>query len=143
MSRATFWDKWILAVAVGMSIFGVLMALFSGTAFFDGFNRRIDAAFWGGPAEPLLRQFQIWVYGVWGATVAGFGALAAFVAQRPFRLRRRWARDALAVSILLWFVLDTGLSMRYGVWFNVGFNALVAAALGLPLLLTWTSFPRD
>jgi hypothetical protein len=90
-----------------------------------------------------VREFQGWAYGVWGATVAGLGLLAAFVVRGPFRLRQPWARNALATSILVWYALDTAISAQYGVWFNIGFNTLVLAALLLPLALTWTQFRRE
>lgn len=80
------------------------------------------------------------MYGVWGATVAGFGLLAAFIVRRPHRQRQRWGRDALAASIGLWFVLATGISAADRVWFNVAFDAAILAALAVPLIATWATF---
>jgi hypothetical protein len=158
MARTGFWDMWLFVVAVAMAGFGVLMVLFGRSALFDGFNRQIDPVFWpadapvaaadlpvaASPSEGAgVREFQGWAYGVWGATVAGLGLLAAFVVRGPFRLRQPWARNALATSILVWYALDTAISAQYGVWFNIGFNTLVLAALLLPLALTWTQFRRE
>lgn len=138
------WDRWLLIVAVGMTAFGVTMALLSPSAMFDGFNARIDPAFWGASAVgEAAKAFQGWAYGVWGATVAGFGLLAAFVARGPYRRRQRWARDALVSAVGLWFVLDTGISAFHGVWFNVGFNCVVFAALATPMAMTWKEFARE
>lgn len=139
MRHSPLWDRWLLVVALGMTAFGVLMALLPRSGLFEPFHAAVDAAFSGAgrPSSPL---FQAWVYGVWGATVAGFGLLAAFVVHRPYRQRQRWARDALAVSIGLWFVLDTGISAAYRVWVNVVFNAAILAALAVPMIATWASF---
>jgi hypothetical protein len=135
------WDAWLLAVAVGMTALGVFMALFNRSALFAGFDAHIDPVFWGaGPIDPAAGEFQGWAYGVWGATVAGFGLLAAWVVRGPFRARLRWGRDALAASLAVWFLLDTSISAAYGVWLNVAFNCAVLAALTVPLAATWKSF---
>ncbi len=141
MKRSGVWDAWLFAVSVGMTAFGVFMALFSRSPIFAAFNRQIDPIFWpAGLTDPAVRAFQEMIYGVWGATVAGFGALAAFIVRVPFRARQRWARDALVVAVAAWFVLDSGISALYGVWFNVGFNSAVLVALALPVGLTWKEF---
>src|SRR5512145_1725459 len=117
MQRSRLWDTWLLLVALGMTAFGIFMALFSRSSAFDAFNRQVDPVFWPASVDSSARAFQGMIYAVWGATVAGFGALAAFVVRYPYRGRRRWARDALTVSILLWFILDTMASAMAGVWF--------------------------
>jgi hypothetical protein len=138
-----------------MAAFGVFMALFSRSPVFDGFNSQIDPVFSlsvvprpardgieapGGAIDASASAFQGWAYGVWGATVAGFGVLAAFVVRRPYRARQRWARDALVTAITLWFILDTGISALSGVWFNVAFNSVVLIALAVPVGATWREF---
>lgn len=135
------WDGWLLVVAVGMAAFGACIALFNRSLLFDGFNAQINPVFWpGSAADASARAFQGWVYGVWGATVAGFGGLAAFLVRGPYRARVRWARDGLAAAIAVWFVLDTGVSAWYGVWFNVAFNSVVLLALAVPVAATWREF---
>jgi len=130
----------MFTVALAMTGFGVFMALSSRSSAFDAFNQQIDPVFWPAGPDSTARDFQQMIYAVWGATVAGFGALAAFVVRHPFRARQRWARDALAVSILLWFVLDTTASAVAGVWFNVVFNTVVLGALAVPMAATWKEF---
>jgi hypothetical protein len=141
VKRTRFWDTWLLAVALAMTAFGILMVLLAPSPLFDGFNQQIEPVFWGeAPVDSAASDLQGWVYGVWGATVAGFGCLATFVVRGPYRERRPWARDALAVSTLLWFALDTGISALYGVWFNVAFNCAVVVALAVPVAATWRQF---
>jgi hypothetical protein len=141
LKRTGLWDAWLLVVAFGMAAFGVLMALFSRSPLFDGFNSQIDPVFWNtSPIDTSVQTFQGWAYGVWGATVAGFGVLAAFVVRGPYHARQRWARDALVAAIAAWFILDTGVSALYGVWFNVAFNTAVLLALTVPIGVTWREF---
>ena len=80
--------------------------------------------------------FRSWVYGVWGATVAGWGILVAFIAMFPFKQRQRWAWNALLAAIGTWYLLDTGISLYFGVTFNALFNTLLLALAGLPLFMT-------
>jgi hypothetical protein len=59
MTRFSFWQRWLVVVGVVVSVFGVMMALLSGTQFFDLFNRRIDPAFWGTHnVDSPARQFR-------------------------------------------------------------------------------------
>lgn len=140
MGKSRIWDGWLLAVAVAMAAFGVFMAAFNRSAAFDGFNRQINPAFWEHTIDGSAERFQAWAYGVWGATVAGFGVMAAFIARNPYRARKRWARNAILTAVGLWFILDTGLSAWHDVWFNVGFNLVVLIAIAIPLAATWREF---
>jgi hypothetical protein len=92
-----------------MAAFGVFMALFSRSPLSDGFNQQIDPVFSlsvvpcsarddiEGPSAAIVssaRGFQGWALGVSGATVAGFGVLAAIeshVGRQLARLPGRWS----------------------------------------------------
>jgi hypothetical protein len=118
-----------------------MMALLSGTPLFDLFNRQIDPAFWGANAvESATRQFQQWLYGVWGATIAGWGISMTCIARYPFRKKERWAWNCLVFGLLVWFVLDTSLSVFYKVYFNAAFNTTLLILAGLPLAFTRKEF---
>ena len=137
MTSFSFWQRWLLIVGVLISIFGMLMTFLSGTPLFDSFNGQIDPVFWGGSAiEERARGFQGWIYGVWGATIAGWGIFVVFIAHYPFRNRERWAWNCLVAGMLVWFVLDTSLSIFHRVYFNVAFNVVVFLAVLLPLVFT-------
>jgi hypothetical protein len=137
MTSFAFWQRWLFAVGVLISIFGILMALLSGTPIFELFNRQIDPAFWGtNSVDPNARAFQAWVYGLWGATIAGWGIFLAFIAKYPFRNKEKWAWNCLAAGLAVWFVLDTALSVYYRVYFNAVFNTVLLILVALPLLVT-------
>ncbi len=141
MNRHTFWTVWLMVVSFTMAAFGVLMVLLNQSSLFAGLLGDIGRAFnAGGGAAIGSVRFQSWIFGVWGATVAGLGLLAALVGGNAFARRERWARDALALSLFLWYVLDTGASLAFGVWINVIFNTAVLAAFALPLACTWGHF---
>jgi RimJ/RimL family protein N-acetyltransferase len=143
VKRLPFWSLWLTVVALTMAAFGILMVLSGPGGLLNGLTASVDSAFW--PASPIpdsLTEFRRWLYGVWGATVAGFGLLAAFLAGNAYLRRERWARDALAWSLAIWYVLDTGVSIRAGVWINAAFNTVVLAAFVLGLIFTWRDFPK-
>jgi hypothetical protein len=137
MTSFSFWQRWLLVVSVGVSAFGVMMALLSGSPLFDLFNRQIDPAFWGASAVGHgAREFQKWLYGVWGATIAGWGVFLIFIAHYPFAKKEKWAWNCLALGLLVWFVLDTLISVNYLVYFNAVFNTALLILAGLPIVFT-------
>ncbi len=143
MKSFLFWQKWLLVFGIVISIFGVLMALLSGTPLFDVFNNRIDPSFWGANAvKGATRQFQKWIYGAWGATIAGWGIILTYIAQYPFSRKERWAWNCLVFGLLVWFILDTSLSAFYKVYFNVAFNTAILILAGLPIVFTRKDFAR-
>jgi tetrahydromethanopterin S-methyltransferase subunit D len=124
-----FWQRWLLVVGVFVIIFGVFIALLNGTALFDTlFNKPINAVFWDDGPDDSTQDFQGWVYGILGATVAGWGVGLAFIAFYPFKRREPWAWNGLVVSMGLWFVLDSYISLSAGNYFN-------EFAVNVPLLL--------
>jgi len=141
MNRFDFWRRWLFVVGLAVTVFGVLMALFNGTAMFELFNRQIDSAFWGAAGPPPgAAAFQRWVYGTWGATIAGWGVFIAWIAWYPYRRRELWTRSCMAAGLAVWYILDTGVSLHFGVVFNAAFNTLLLIFLGVPLGLTWKGF---
>jgi hypothetical protein len=143
MPGFSFCQKWLVAVGIIVAGFGVLMVCLSATPLFDLFNQQIDPAFWGTrTVDDAARQFQHWLYGVWGATISGWGVFLTFIALYPFRQKERWAWNCLALGLSIWFILDTGLSLAYGVYFNVVFNVVLALLVGIPILLTRHEFAK-
>ncbi len=132
--------RWLQVLGLLLGAFGTAMALAAGTPAFDTVDRLVDPAFWENGPDAAAREFQAWAYGVWGATIAGWGIAVAFLAAQAFRRREAWAWHAIAAGTALWFVLDTGLSLAHGVTFNVAFNLAVLLAVAVPLLSTRHSF---
>jgi len=137
MKSFSFWQRWLLIVGIGVSAFGIMMALSSGTSLFDLFNRQIDPAFWGaGSVDHGAKEFQKWVYGVWGATIASWGIFLVFIAHYSFSKKEKWAWNCLVLGLLVWFVLDTFISLNYKVYFNAVFNTGLLILAGLPIVFT-------
>jgi hypothetical protein len=123
---------------------GLFIAVFNSTWVFDlVFDRQIDPVFWtDGIKADGSRSFKAWIYGVLGATDAGWGVFIVFLARFPFRRRERWSWNCICAGFTLWYVVDTALSVSHGVLFNAFFNTLLAVLVMLPLFATRRQF-RD
>ncbi len=137
-----FWRRWLLIVALALVGFGLFIALFNQTGVFDlVFNDRIDPAFWPAHADAVGDDFQAWIYGVLGATLAGWGVTIVFLVAGPFERREPWAWLSLALGIGLWFVVDTAISLSSGVYFNAfAVNVPLLILAGAPLIATRREF---
>ena len=137
MNSFFFWQRWLVVAGISMIVLGVAMSLFNGTALFQSINRPIDFVFWaGGDVPEAARNFQRWVYSVWGASIAGWGVFVTFIAHYPFKNRERWAWNCFVVGVILWYLFDSGLSLWWGVGVNAAFNTILLVGLGLPLAMT-------
>ena len=138
MGSFIFWQRWLLVFAVLLILFGVGMVFFNTTSIFDiFFNDNINPAFWGsGDPDPTALKFQSWVYGLLGATIAGWGIFIFFLVKNPFAQREKWAWTCIFWGLLLWYVLDTGASIYHGVLFNALFNTAIFLVALIPLLFT-------
>ncbi|HDZ61702.1 MAG TPA: hypothetical protein ENH40_00975, partial [Nitrospirae bacterium] len=98
--------------------FWIVHGFFNHTAVFDTIiDDRYEPIFWGNTdISDSAKLFQQWVYGVWGATMAGWGIITAFIVQYPFRKKEKWAWSGLVIMLLVWFVLDTSISLIYRVY---------------------------
>ena len=137
MELSKFWRYWLIFVSLFIIVFGLVMSLFNTTIVFAFFNSQINPAFWGiNPVPGPAQAFQAWVYGAWGATVMGWGITMFFIAYFPFRRNERWAWNCVLVSVLFWYLLDTGISWWFGVIINVIFNTGILVLVVIPLLFT-------
>ena len=75
--------------------------------------------------------------------IASWGVLIAFIAYYPFKLREKWAWNAISISVLFWFVVDTTCSLYYDVVINAVFNLFTLVLFALPLLITRKYFAGE
>jgi hypothetical protein len=121
----------------------VMMACGNGTVLFKPINSQVDSVFWNvGNAGNGVKLFQRWIYGVLGSAMASWGMLLAFIAHYPFRKHDRWAWNCMALGILVWYFIDTPISIYFGVYFNALFNTILLALVILPLVFTRRDFAQ-
>lgn len=142
MGGFSFWQKWLFSFGLYLVAFGTVLALFSHSALINViFNNQINPSFWASGAMPENAiKFQAWVYGVLGATIAGWGIFIAFIAHYPFKAKEPWAWQCIAIGFALWFTIDTLVSVYYQVGFNVLVNLVFIIFILLPLIFTKKHF---
>lgn len=84
----------------------------------------------GGVPPGAATDHVLLLQGVLGSVIVGWVVLLVAVVRGPVRRGERWAVVAVAASLTVWFVLDTGWSLVAGspahALFNVAFAALTA-----------------
>jgi hypothetical protein len=141
MDRFQIMRLWLLVDCLAMVGLGIIMVFFPRAPFMALLGRPIDEAFWPGQAAPIAAvAFQRWAYGSWGATIAAMSIFGLGLLLRGFSDGKKWARDTLAAGVLVWYALDTWVSLISGVAANAIFNTLVLIAFAVPLLVTWRHF---
>jgi len=141
MKSFSFWQRWLFAFSLIVIVFGLGMALLNRTPLFAIFDGQVNPVFWRADSLPAgVNPFQGWIYGVLGATMAGWGVFLAFIARYPFRNRERWAWNALLMGLSLWYLTDTAISFYFGVVFNAIFNTVIFILAILPLFFTRREF---
>ena len=140
----SFWRKWLIAVCIYNIAFGLLLALFGQFQFMDVLlDQYFDPIFW--PDNQISEgtlQYKNWISSVLGAVVVSWGMLIGFIAYFPFKRKEKWAWNAIAISVLFWFVIDTSCSLFYDVSVNAVFNLFTLTLFALPLLFTRKYFYR-
>ena len=137
MERFSFWQRWLFIVGLLISVFGIMMAFFTGTVLFELFDNQINPVFWGtNEIAEATKSFQRWSYGVTGSAMASWGIFVAFIAHYPLRRKERWAWNCLLVGLLVWFLVDTFITLKFQVYFNAIFNVGLLALVLLPLIFT-------
>lgn len=131
MKPATIWITWLQAVLV--LLLGYSLALvFLGTAAGGMFS-----ALGFGPPEAVdtdaVRDYLKLPFMVLGAVLAGWSVMMIQIVRGPLRDGSAWALPVLIRSLVLWFILDTGMSLVLGYPNHALFNVPFALALGIPL----------
>ena len=126
----SFWQKWLSVWAVGVTIFGLVLA---GGAFeaTDGLTRALFSLF-GMPMPDNADAHHRFAIGLMGAVTMGWG-LTYFAAFKALgALERATAAPiwrGLIGASLVWYVVDSFISIATGFWMNAVSNTIVIALL--------------
>lgn len=123
-----FWQRWMNLWAWIVVAFGLLLAG-AGFAATDGLALLVLDLF-GGPADFMPDSIHRFAIGLMGAVTMGWGLTfrAAFsgiylLAQRDAAPVWRW----LTVVALIWYGVDSAISVATGFWINAVSNTLLMA----------------
>lgn len=134
-----FW-RWLILVIIGTLLFGLSMILMpdvTGGLFNAMFfpNADINQIF-----SETARHYIQFTYGVLGAVMVGWASLMLYIVLRPFRRGDREAWTMLLVSLLIWFVVDSGYSLYRGYVPNAILNTIFLILYLIPLGATYRHF---
>ena len=123
------WLQIVLAALLGYSLVLVFAGSVAGAWF---------SALGFGPPErastPEVRDYLKLPFMVLGAVMAGWTVMMIQIVRGPLREGSAWARSVLISSLVVWFVLDTGMSLILGFPLHALFNVPFAVALAIPLI---------
>ncbi len=123
---------WLQMVLVGVLVYSIVLVVAGSTA------HSLFASFGFGPDSSIdteeVRNYLRLPYMVLGAVMAGWTLLMIQLVRRPLRDGSQWAFRFLVQSLVLWFALDTAMSLVLGYPNHALFNIPFAIALGVPLL---------
>jgi hypothetical protein len=123
------WLQIVLAMLLGYSLVLVFAGSVAGAWF---------SALGFGPPEgasaPEVRDYLKLPFMVLGAVMAGWTVMMIQIVRGPLREGSAWALSVLISSLVVWFVLDTGMSLALGFPLHALFNVPFALALAIPLI---------
>lgn len=145
MKYFIFWKNWLIIINLVTICIGLLIAFAGNSFLFEIHNEETSHTYFDGQAPSgKMMAFKNWLFGIIGATIVGFHTLIVYIARYPFARRERWARNAIALAMTAWFLLDSALSISFGAFYNVYLiNVPSYLLIVLPVMLTWKCFGGD
>jgi hypothetical protein len=125
-------------VCTGFAAFGVLVALGSHTLPFAYYRQAIADAWFHGTLDADAWVWLRFAYALIGATFLGHFLMLALALRQASG--ERWVLDAVATSMLGWFLVDATGSVVHGAWFNVW---MIDVPSLLAVALPWWLARRD
>lgn len=144
LSTFEFWYRWLLTASVAFVAFGIFVAFFPESVVLDPWNSALAQAVSDGALSEETSRTKAFMMGPLGGTIAGFYVLQSFIIWRPFRNKEQWSWWAVSLATLVWFAVDSVLSVHHGASFNVlMINLPALIVIGIPLLTTFSDFHSE
>lgn len=136
-----FWCRWLLLVSIMSVIVGLAIAFFPDSVLFAFHTSAIEQAFFDGSMPEEAAHLRAFLFGPLGGTIAGYFLMQTLFVWGPFWRRELWAWHAVLWPLLLWFAVDSGMSMYHGALFNVWMiNVWTLLLVGVALAMTYRDF---
>ncbi len=135
-----FWLRWLLAVTLGVIIFGLFLVLA------PSLTRQIFSLLVYGDTERITTfgvdavAYISLVHAVLGSVMFGWGIALLFIVRGLFARGAIEGWQIVAVSVAAWFVPDTAFSLWSGFWQNALLNATFIILFAVPLAATYRIF---
>lgn len=138
-----FWYYWLAVATVLNFMIALVIAFAPDSPFFVMHTEAIAAAWFPEGLTGGAEQVRHFFFGIIGGTLAGYFLLQGAIVWVPFYHRERWAWHAILWAMVVWFLIDSTLSIVNGALFNVWMiNVWPLILVLLPLVMTHGSFFR-
>lgn len=133
--KITFWWQWLVAVSVGVVIFGSILVFFPAITL-QGFSLLVygNADQLGLNTAAAVTYIKL-VHAVLGAVMVGWGAALLYILLCTFRENLAIGWKTVTGSVLSWFIPDTTYSLISGFWQNAVLNIVFLFLFAIPLLV--------
>lgn len=139
-----FWYRWLLVISIVSVLSGLLIAFFGNTFLFEFHNAKISETFFHGSIPDNAQQFKQFIYGPLGGTISGYFILQFFIVKFAFQNKQSWSWYAIGLGLIVWFFIDSIVSVISGAYFNVyTINMGTLLLHAPPLIMTFKYFHHN
>lgn len=144
-NKFQFWQKFLTYANIMAIIVGIVVAFAGNSILLEIHNEYTRDVFFGASEfTPEVLKLKNWLFGIIGGSIVGYHVLIIMVSENAFRKKEPWAFHAIWISLLSWFLIDSGISIYYGAIHNVVIINLAALILILiPLIATRKEFIKS
>ncbi len=140
-SRQAPW-RVLLAMNAFFVLFGISTAWFASIPPSSLWSQWIAEHFYQGTMPQDARTMYDFMRGPLGGTMAGSYLLQTWIVAVPLRRGEPWAWWAIASATVVWFVVDSAVSIAHDAWFNVFYiNTFALLSMFAVLIWFWISTP--
>ena len=128
--RTRFWHRWLLLAAsiiIGVGAAFVVLALLGVPP------QLMELLYLPGEPDVASADTISFAVGVSGSVMIGWGASMLFIYLDPTMVDRPRIARAFFLATVVWFILDTFVSIALGAWINAAGNCLFLGLLLPPL----------
>jgi hypothetical protein len=141
MSRHVLYTRWLIVVCIGVILFSVML-VFIPQLSQPFFNLLIFQNV-ANPYAADANNYIAFVYVVLGAVMIGWMVSLLALIAIPFQRKEKWAWWAVTASVVIWYGVDTTMSVVLGFVPNAVLNTVFVAGFALPLGLSYKGFKHE
>ncbi len=125
--------RWLLLVGLGHVVLGVVLAFTAQLPLANIYFQHLYASFSIEAAPPSYHDLLSTLIRLFGPTVASWGLLFTLLVHLYRQHGHALIKPVLFAALLVWCVLDSGISAYYGLSLHVYLNSAAALSIAIPL----------